>query len=198
MRSPIYSNPLAVAGTVTWGTDKAMILPLDYIQLAYGVFVGGILTEDQSAITWTAYMTADDSSSDSYRNCSLSQTTTVITITDATLPTTGGVTTGDIVHIFNSGITTGSVDGWYTVTTTPSTTTFTVTSGTSQSKTGSPFTQYQMFRLFAAPAAITAATTRVSASLSHSTTGPVRGLAMKVSARTAGALIGVVVQGAGP
>ena len=100
---------------------------------------------------------------------------------------------GDIVHLYSPA---ANVSGPYVVATAPSLTTYTVTSGTSQS-VGASFAQHQYWRLFAAPAAITAATTRISAALSHSTTGPCTGVSLKITARTAGSLVGVIVQGVG-
>jgi hypothetical protein len=171
-------------------------MPLDYIQTAFGVGIGVMLSEDASGITYSALMTFDDMGPDSFSYVSISQTTTVVTVTDPSLPLRGGVVAGDIVHIMNSGVAAG-VDGWYVVASTPSTTTYTVTSGTSQSVTGGSNSRHQYFRMFAAPAALTAATTRASAALSHSTTGPVTGVALNVTAYAAGRANMVVVQGVG-
>src|SRR5580765_1747429 len=194
MRSPIYSQSLAAIGTAKWQVDGTLVLPLDYIQLAFGVTAGGILSQDNNAITYSYFLTPDDNSPDALVPCSISQTTTTITVTDPNLQARGGVAAGDIVRITGTGPTT---DGWYTIVTAPSPTTYTVTSGTSQSVSATGG-YHAYFRIFAAPAAITGATTRLSAAISHSTTAPWRGLVLKATARTAGSLVGVVIQGAGP
>ena len=195
MRSPIYSQPLAVVGTAKWDAQGSLILPLDYIQLAFGVTCGGILSQDASAITYSYLFTLDDCGPDNAYSCSVSQSTTKVTVTDANLQTNGAVAVGDIARIWGTGNST--VDGWYTIATAGTTTTFVSTSATSQTVAATPG-YYARWRLFAAPAGITAATTRASAALAHSTTGPATGLALKATARTAGSLVGVVVQGAGP
>lgn len=193
MRGPIFSQPLAAVGTAVWSQQGSLILPLDYIQLAFGVSAGGILSQDASAITYSFYLTLDDCSPDGAAPAGVSQTTTTITVTDPALQARGGVAAGDIVQLRGFG---SSVDGWYPVATAPSLTTYTVTSLVSQTFAGGGMHQY--WRLFAAPTLLTAATTRVFTNLAHSTTGPCTGLCLKTSARTAGSLVGIVVQGAGP
>jgi hypothetical protein len=195
MRSPIYSTALAAAGTAKWGTEGSFVLPLDYIQLAFGVAAGGILSEDNNAITYSYYLVFDDCGPDSIQDCFVAQSTTTITITDAKLATRGGVVAADVVRLISADTT---IAGWYVVASTPSATTYTLTSATSQTVAAGTPCQHQYFRLFAAPAAITGATTRIAAPLSHSTTGPCTGLVMKCSARTGGSVTGVVVQGGGP
>jgi hypothetical protein len=193
MRSPVYSNALAAAGTATWGTSGAFILPVSYIQPTFGVALGGILSEDASGITYTYTVTYDDCSSDSLVPITASQTTTAITVTDPALPLKGGVVAADVVRIIGLK---ANVDGWYVVATTPSTTTYTVTSTVSQTVASTPC-YHQYFRLFATPAAITGASTRIAATIYYGNVGPVTGVCLKAGARAAGSLTGVVVQGVG-
>jgi len=195
MRSPIFSNRITVAGaTATWGAAGSLILPVDYIQLAFGVVAGGILSEDAAAITYSFFVTYDGMSNDFASPMSLAQTTTTITVTDPNLPLRGGVTVGDVVQLLGTG---GNTDGWYVVASTPSTTSYTVTSLVSQTITGLA-SQHKLFRLFAAPAAITGASTRIAAAISITNVGPCTGLVLKATAITTGSVCGVVVQGEGP
>lgn len=196
MRSPIFSNRQATANSVaTWGKNNDWVLPLDYIQLAFGAAVGGILSEDASALTYSFFVTYDGfADRDFGADVSISQTTTTITVTDPNLAVRGGVTTGDIVRLFGTG---GNTDGWYLVASTPSTTTYTVTSLISQSITGLG-SRHMYWRLFPTPAALTAATTRIAATISITNIGPATGLVLKTAAITAGSVTGVVVQGEGP
>ena len=195
MRSPIYSNRQSTANAVaTWGKNADWVLPLDYIQLAFGAAVGGILSEDATGPNYTFFVTYDGMApSDFAADAGFSQTTTTITVTDPLLPVRGGVTTGDIVRLFAPGT---NIDGWYLVASTPSTTTYTVTSGVSQSLTANG--KHMYWRLFPAPTALTAATTRISATISINNVGPATGLVLKTGAITGGSVTGVVVQGEGP
>jgi hypothetical protein len=190
MRSPTY---VQLATNTT-----SDILPLDYIQLAFGVGIGLIPSQDAAGPpSASVLLTFDDLSSDAFGYCTISQTTTVITVTDPGLAVRGGVAVGDVVKIRGSGVASG-VDGTYAVATAPSPTTYTVTSGVSQSATGGVNSQHAYYRMFAAPAALTAQVARASGFLSHSTTGPVTGIALKLTGRTVGSVTMAVVQGAGP
>lgn len=122
-----------------------------------------------ATLTATVQMTCDDMSIQTQRPVQGSQTTTVITVTD-----TGpfqppsynglgghGLAVGDYVHLFNTGIPSG--DGDYTIATVPSATTYTLTSGVSQTATLGPNTTVLAARVFAHPT-ITGAAARTYAS----------------------------------
>jgi hypothetical protein len=188
MRSPVRQTLSANGDTP--------ILNLDYIQMAFGVGIGVYFSEDAATITWSILTTFDDFGPDNFQPVSLSQTTTVITVTDAGLPARGGVVVGDVVIIQGSGQ--ANVDGQYAVATAPTPTTYTLTSAVSQSFTGGPFTKASVFHMFAAPTALTAQTAKGTGSLAHSTTGPVTGALMRMTGRTAGSASVLWVQGAGP
>jgi hypothetical protein len=176
-----------------WDSNGSLVLPLDYIQLAFGVTVGGLLSQDAAGTNYTFYFTLDDCGPDNKFACAVSQSGTTVTVQDPKLSQSGGVTAGDIVHVFDSGT---PADGWYVVAG-ASTTNYTATSLTSQT-IGVSGGYHGYWRLFAAPPALTGQTARSSACLAHSTTGPATGLILKASAGTAGSVTGIVVQGAGP
>lgn len=188
MRSPVYVKQAAIG--------KSALIALAYNQPTFNVGVGVLLSSDAAALTYSVQFTADDFGPDAFSLVTLSQTTTVITVTDPSLPLRGGVAVGDIVQLRNTGF--ANIDGVYTVTTAPSPTTYTVTSGTSQSAVAGFPSQHAYWRLFPAATALTAATTRQFGSLVASgATGPCTGVLLNVTALGAGSATLVVVQGTG-
>jgi hypothetical protein len=196
MRSPIYSYPLSAAGEAQWDAQGSLILPLDYIQLAFGVTCGGLLSSDAAGITYSFLFTLDDMGPDNRYIATVAQTGTTVTVTDTNLQRIGGVAAGDIARAFWAN---GLPSVWGVVATTPTPTSYTMTTAVAAPTPISARGGYHGYwRLFAAPASLTGLSARGSGSLAHSTTGPATGLVLRASAVGGGSVTGVVVQGAGP
>lgn len=116
------------AGTSQW-------IPVDYLQVAFGIGLGVIPSEDAATVSYTVQHTFDSMVSPT-RQVSWTRVTTTMTVTDTGPAGLGhGLSTGDSVILKGSG--TASLDspmaaigmgdlGW-TVASTPSSITYTVT-----------------------------------------------------------------------
>jgi hypothetical protein len=105
----------------------------DYYPTPFNVGLAGYVSSGAS-LTWEVQYTCDPVTGQEYaRSVGISQTTTVITVTDTgsggTLGT-HGLSVGDAVQLFGTGK--AGVDGQYNVATVVDSTHYTLTSGTSQ------------------------------------------------------------------
>lgn len=187
MRSPASVRLTAIG--------KSALIPLSYLQPVFNAAAAVVLSEDATALTYSVLVTYDDFGPDGYVPVTISQTLTAITVTDPALPLKGGVSVGDVVILKGTNV--PGADGYFVVQTTPTPTTYTVTSLVSQSAVDKGFAQHDYWRLFAAPTNLTAATTRQSAPLGPTTTGPVTGVLLNVTALGTGSATLLVVQGIG-
>lgn len=185
MRSPLKTTIAGAPGISPWQV-------LDYVQRPFSVGLFASLSEDASAAaTYSLEYTPDNpNSTKGTRNpvVSLARAATVATLTWANAH---GLVTGDAVKVYNSGD--PNLDGDQTVASTPSPTSVTYTVANTGAVTGMPYTEAVGLRVFALPAAVTAATTRQSAAL----TTPCWAVRLRVSALTAGSISLEVVQGYG-
>jgi hypothetical protein len=165
---------------------------LDYLQRPFDVGLFSSLSEDASAAaTYNIECTPDNpNQTKGTRNpvASLSRTTTVVTLTWAN---PHGLVTGDALKVYNSGD--PNLDGDQQVASTPSPTSITYAVANTGAVVGSPYTEAIALRVFALPTALTAATTRQSASL----TIPAWAVRLRATALTAGSIVLEVVQGYG-
>lgn len=126
---------LAANGNSAW-------LSHDYYQTPFNTTIAGFVSSGAS-LTWAVQFTPDDIStgaSVAQRAVFISQSTTVITVTDNGPPGNGnthGLLVGDYVRIINSGL--PNVDGEYAVATFVSATQYTLTSAFSQTVSGNAF-----------------------------------------------------------
>lgn len=182
MRSPLKVT-LSAVGKSAW-------LPLDYVARTFNVGLFASLSEDASvAATYSVEMTPDNpNAGKSVRNpvVSLTRAGTVATLTWAN---PHGIVTGDDAKVYNSGD--PNLDGDQTVASTPSPTSITYTVANTGAAVGSPYTEAIPLRVFPIVAALTAATTRQSASLQT----PCWAVRLNVTAITAGNISLEVVQG---
>lgn len=176
---------LAAVGQTQW-------LPIDYIQLAFGLTVA-VTFDTVGALTYTVQHTIDDLSPAAYRlAASVSQTTTVITVTDNGPQGLGhGLVAGDYAQLQGTGF--ANIDGPYTVATAPTISTYTLTSAVSQTATGIPSSQVLTARVFN-NTGLSAQTTKGLANYAF----PITGVRLNITAYTAGRATLAVLQGAGP
>ena len=124
---------LAAVGVAPW-------MNADYYQTPPAITLAGFISSG-ATLTWAAQYTVDPLGPEAYRPVGISQTTTVITVTDVGTPQLGnghGLSVADYVKIVGSGA--PSVDGEYAVTTIVDATHYTLTSLVSQSVTSSQAT----------------------------------------------------------
>ena len=188
------------------------LIPIAYNALAPQVSAAvtlGYTSTTAPNLTYTVYHTFDDPNPDpngtNQRLVSVSQTTTVITVTDngpvqGSNPQLGhGLRVGDLVVLTGTQLPSGKtpIDGSYSVASITSATVYTLTSTVSQSATGGPNSQVQSFRLFTLSwfglTGLTAATAAGYVSYPY----PITGLCLGVSAYTAGVATLVVDQAVG-
>jgi hypothetical protein len=195
---PAYTalNALATNGLL----GASPWIPVDYLQLAFGVGLAVTFSSGATA-TATVQHTFDDLNQiPSQRAVTVSQTTTVITVTDGGpyAPQGGvynglanhGLSAGDYVHLYNTGIPSG--DGDYSVATVISPTQYTVTSAVSQSAAGGPSTTVVSARVFN-HSSLAALTTRSNGSYAF----PIIATRLLLTAYTGGVVVLGVVQGLG-
>lgn len=199
---------LSAAGYSPW-------IQLDYFQTPFCASVAAICSGTVN-LTYNGQYTIDDTFADPgpgsggvgwYRPVQISQTTTVITVTDAGPPGNGGthgLSAGDYVRLvgtagFTAGGVAGNVDGDYNVASVTNATTYTLTSGTSQSFTGGPGSRASSARIwtFSGMSAVVGGTTaRTIVSIPGATVaGPVTGVRLYLSAWVSGTCALTVLQG---
>lgn len=180
---PSYTA-LAAVGNTPW-------IPVSYLQWAFGVAVAVNLSNGAS-LTYTVQHTFDPIDDTQARAIAASQTTTVITVTgDTGPPGSGGghgLNPGDDVILIGSG----TVDGEYPVATVVSATSYTLTSGVSQSAVASPGTRAKSFRVFN-NATLAAQTTKGSTNYVL----PICAVRLNISVYTSGVATIAVLQGVG-
>jgi hypothetical protein len=154
------------------------------IGLAFFVSSGATLTA-------SVQFTLDDLGSGGARAVTVSQSTTVVTVTDNGPPGNGGthgLSVGDYVRIFGTGI--AGLDGeYFAVASFVSATQYTVTSGTSQTVAATP-AQVVTARVFT-HAVLTGQTARATGNYTIAT----RGSRLNVTAYTSGTATLEVLQG---
>lgn len=182
MRSPVKVSLTAV-GVSPW-------VPLDYVARPFNVGLFASLSEDASAAaTYSLEYTPDNPNpSRGTRNpfVSLTRSGTTATLTWAN---PHNLVTGDAAKVYNSGD--PNLDGDVSVASTPSATSITYAVANTGATAGSVYTEAIALRVFALPAAVTAATTRQSLDL----TTPCWAVRLHVTALTAGSITLEVVQG---
>ncbi|HEY6018965.1 MAG TPA: hypothetical protein VIY48_03455 [Candidatus Paceibacterota bacterium] len=140
-------------------------------------------------LTYTVQHTFSNLQPEQFHPVSISQTLTTITVTDSGVNGLGhGLVAGDYVKLQSTGDLT--IDGEYTVATTPSDTTYTLTSAVSQSATGGPYSLALGARVFP-HASLAAQTARASGSYDF----PVSAVRLNITAYTAGRAQLEVIQG---
>ena len=186
---------LAALGNTPW-------LPVIYNQANFNLAVAVTLTNGAS-LTYTIQHTFDEPTDVQERFVAVSQTTTVLTVTDTGPPASSGVgisvgghglIVGDSVVLLNTGI---GVDGTYAVATVPSATSYTLTSAISQSATGSTNSAVKTFRVF--NSTLAASTTRGSVAYGANTNNnaPITQLRLNISVYASGTATIVYIQGMG-
>lgn len=160
--------------------------PVDYRQRPMDVQFRIIFTPT-TTLTYNVEYTLDDPNAPPQYFSALSQTTTVIT---GTTFAAHNLNVGDSVRISQSGT---AMDGLYNIATVPSTTTFTVTSGTSASRTGSITSAFVPCRVTVLSGF--SAKTAISDSSVAGVIGPVRALRLNVTAYTGGSALMEILQG---
>lgn len=183
MRSPVKQTIAGAPGISPW-------LVLDYLARPFNVGLFASLSEDASvAATYSIEYTPDNpNQTKGTRNnvVSLTRAGTVATLTWANAH---GLVTGDAAKVYNSGD--ANLDGDVQVASTPSPTSITYTVANTGATVGSAYTEAIGLRVFALPAALTAATTRQSADL----VTPCWAVRLHVTALSAGSITLEAVQG---
>jgi hypothetical protein len=163
-------------------------IPHDYYQTPANIGLAGFISSG-ATLTYSVQFTLDDLGAS--RAVTISQSTTVITVTDTGPPGNGGthgLSVGDYVRIFGTGLV--GVDGEYvSVATIVSATQYTVTSGTSQTVVATP-AQVVTARVFT-HAVLTGQTARATGNYTVAT----RGSRLNVTAYTSGTATLEVLQG---
>lgn len=200
MRIPIIKRYSAVGKT---SVDGKIVIPVNYLQIGFAVSLAILLSQDAANGASTVQFTYDDLSDDWLRPVTISQATTVITVTDPDLPNRGGVAIGDAARII--GTRNAGVDGEWLVATTPSPTSYTLTSSVSQTFVSSD-ARIGIYRLLNSPI-VSAANARAQGVLMPNYTfngtvavfnsGNVTGVALNVTALTAGSIYMQLLQGLG-
>lgn len=199
MRQPIIKRYTAVGKVAT---DGSILVPVNALQIAFLVSIGILLSSDATGGASTVQFTYDPMDADWQQPVTVSQTTTVITVTDPNLPTKGGIAVGDVGRIVGTGI--AGLDGEWLVASTPSSTSYTLTSSVSQSQSSNN-AKAAIFRLFPSTIA-SAANARAFGNLSGGiataatpvlNSGVVTGVALNVTALTAGSIYLQVLEAMG-
>lgn len=178
----------------------------DYLQTPFNMSVGVCCTPAPT-LTYQPQVSIDDPSPTAKRPVSLSQTTTVITVTADKGSIGGGgghgLSIGDVVQLTGTANASGvNVDGLYPVASVVSVTSYTLTSPTSQSFSdgGASLAQgYRMFPLYTAVVGGTTARTLVSISGGSTAatviSGPISCIRLSVTSYTGGTATMSVLQG---
>jgi len=163
----------------------------DYEQTPFCLSLAACCTSG-ATLSYQPQVSIDNPSPEWYRGVTVSQTTTVITITNDYGPpgngATHGLSVGDIVQLIG----TQGDDGLYPVASIVSATSYTLTSPTSKSFTGGPGSQATSFRMFPSYVAVVGGTTARTLS---SYVVPISCVRLVVSAYTGGSCTLTVLQG---
>ena len=161
----------------------------DYYQTPPAITLAGSISSG-AVLTWAVQATADDPATPSDRDVFISQSTTVITVTDpgpSTRLGTHGLSVGDYVSLI--GTSHAGVKGEYTVASVISPTQYTLTSAVSQTISGL-VCQAITCRVFTHPS-LTGQTGRNQGSWAF----PVRASRLNVTAYTSGIVSLEIIQG---
>jgi hypothetical protein len=191
MRLPIIKRYTAAGKKAT---DGAILIPVNALQIAFGLSVGILYSQSATGGASTLQFTYDDLSPDNLDPLvTVTQATTVLTVTDPNLPAKGGIAVGDIGKIVGTGL--AGVDGEWVVATTPTDTSYTLTSSVSQTVTQAPNAKIGIYHLFSSLIA-SATTTRAFGNLAPGlaaatatgilNSGAVSAVVLNVTALTAG------------
>ena len=175
-------------------------VPIDYLQMAFGVGLGVTVSPVGATLNVSVQHTFDELGPQALRAATLTQTTTVITVTD-TGPTalqgfgnglgSHGLAVGDYVKIEGSGF--ANVDGEYTIATIVSSTQYTLTSAVSQSISSLLFAQVKTARVFAHTSLVNL-TARANGSYGF----PISAVRLLMNSYSNGTAVLSILQGAGP
>lgn len=144
---------------------------------------------DSASLTYTVQHTMSNLQFEQLHPVSISQTLLVITVTDAGVDGLGhGLVAGDYVRLQSTGNTT--LDGDWTVAAVTNATTYTITSGVSQSATGGPFSLALGARVFP-HASLVAQTARGNGSYDY----PVRAVRLNITVYGSGRAQLEILQG---
>jgi hypothetical protein len=183
MRSPIKATITGAPGVSPW-------LPVDYVQTNFNLGLFASLSEDASAAaTYSVEYTPDNPNQGKTTRNNLLSLIRVAAVATIVFANPHGLLANDAVKVFNSGD--PNLDGDQTVVSTPTPTSLTYAVGNTGALIGTPYTEAIALRVFPLQAALTAATTRQSASL----TTPCMAVRLHVTALTAGSITLEVVQG---
>lgn len=192
MRLPIIKRYTAVGKVAT---DGNILIPVNRMQIAFGLSVGILLSEDATAGASTVQFTLDPLDQDWYQPVTITQATTVITVNDPNLPAKGGIAVGDVGRIQGTGVV--GIDGEWPVATAPTPTSYTLTSTVSQAVAATQNGKAAIYRLFSS-LITSAANARAFGNLSYGlaaatatgilNSGAVSAVALNVTALTAGSI----------
>lgn len=187
MKSPV-SVVLAAVGT-------SIVVPLSYLSNGIAIAVAGLLSSDNSGITYSIQHTMDDMTDDACRSVLISRTTTTATVTDPL----HGMVSGDTVIIDNSGDANldSPVDAqkrpFPIQVTVTDVNTYTYTVANTGAAASKPTVRAKRQRWFSLTA-LTGATTRIYQAF---TGQPITGLRLIITARTAGSVEMLIIQTSG-
>jgi hypothetical protein len=174
-------------------TDGNILVPVNNLQIAFAVAVGILFSSDAGAAAAAVQFTYDAMDQDWYQQVTISQATTVISVTDPNLPAKGGLAVGDVGRIQGTGIV--GIDGEWPVATVPTPTTYTLTSSVNQAVAATQNGKAAIYRLFTSLITATAgarAFGNLAAGLAAATatgilnSGPITAVALNVTAQPAG------------
>lgn len=201
MRLPIIKRYSAVGKVAT---DGNILVPVNNLQIAYALAVGILLSSDATGGASTVQFTYDDFSQDAYAPVTITQAALVISVTDLALPAKGGIAVGDVGRIQGTGVV--GIDGEWPVASTPTPTTYTLTSSVNQAVAATANGKAAIYRLFNSlitSAANARAFGNLAGGLAAATatgilnSGPISGIALNVTALTAGSIYLQLLQAMG-
>lgn len=170
------------------GTGQTSWSPIDYAEVAFGIGLGLAFSTD-SNLTASVDYTFSDTGPEHRHNVSISQATTVATVTDWGHNGKGHqLLTGDSADIQASGI---GIDGEYTVTVTNNHT-YTFTAGISQTTVSVPDCNAIDLRVYTHPT-LQGLTARAAGNFAW----PIRAVRLRVSSGTTGYAYLDIIQGHG-
>lgn len=208
MRLPLikrYTTPSGAVTTPATATDGKILLPVNYIQFPFEVACAILFSSDAAAAAGAGAVlfTYDSMSDDDFQPVTISQTLLVITVNDPALPNKAGIAQNDVVKIIGTNV--PGIDGEWVVTTTPTPTSYTLTSSISQN--AAPMNGraaiFHMFSSFITQTVVARTYGHLStggAKVAVSTaqnSGPCTAVALALSVLTAGSAYLQVLQGAG-
>lgn len=183
MRSPIKVSITGAPGISPW-------IPLEDLARTFNVGLFASLSEDASAAaTYSIEYTPDNPNQGKLTRNNLLSLTRAAAVATVVFANPHFLVAGDALKVYNSGD--PNLDGDQTAVSTPSPNSVTYAVGNTGALVGTPYTEAIALRVFALPAALTAATTRQSAAL----TTPCMAVRLHVTALTAGTITLEIVQG---